>query len=133
MERLSAHGTEAAWSPPCDLKWKWAFDEKTIHSVFKIEDWKPKPFRKLHGGDIEIHRYAHALQMRPTPSSGNGNGSERPEPMECLADCPALSGGAELYLKSLVGEGSNFLKQKTDPISLSALTPCGAGADRRPV
>ncbi len=77
-----------------------------------IENWH-------NGADIEIHLYARSLQkaakslvqtLEPEQSPGTA-----------WDVCPIIwlyRQALELHLKALVGEGSNFLKSKTDPISL---------------
>lgn len=77
-----------------------------------IESWH-------NGADAEIHLYAQSLQkaakslveeLKPKRSPGTA-----------WDVCPIIwlyRQALELHLKALVGEGSNFLESKTDPISL---------------
>jgi hypothetical protein len=77
-----------------------------------IESWH-------NGADAEIHLYARSLQKaakslveKLTPQQSPGTAWDV---------CPIIwlyRQALELHLKALVGEGSNFLKSKTDPISL---------------
>ena len=88
------------------------FTKPTVKKSGAAEAW--------HGGaDAEINLYARSLQkaalslaraLEPQP------GTRTPWDV-----CPIIwlyRQALELQLKALVGEGSNFLKSKTDPISL---------------
>jgi hypothetical protein len=72
-----------------------------------------------NGADAEIHLYARSLQMA-AKSLVQTLEQER-SPKTAWDVCPIIwlyRHALELHLKALVGEGSNFLKSKTDPISL---------------
>ena len=87
---------------------------------------KPKPgtrsaFPSWHNGaDAEIHLYAQSLQNVARALVGK---LELDQNIRADWDaCPIVllyREALELHLKALVGEGSNFLKTRTDPISLS--------------
>jgi hypothetical protein len=73
-----------------------------------------------NGGDIEICSYARSLQNAAKTLVGN---SQRSQETKTDWDCRPIvllyRQSLELHLKLLVGEGSNFLRSPTDPISLS--------------
>jgi hypothetical protein len=72
-----------------------------------------------NGGDIEVRLYARSLQsaakmlvqqLERQPQSSN---------WDAASLIPLYRLSVELFLKLLVGEGSNFLRVQTDPITLS--------------
>jgi hypothetical protein len=72
-----------------------------------------------NGGDIEIHLYARSLHKAAKTLIETLN--LEPNPKTAWDACPVVllyREAIELHLKALVGEGSNFLKERTDPISL---------------
>ena len=85
---------------------------------------KPGPHsavRNWHNGsDVEIHFYVRSLQ-----NAAKTLVEKLDLDQDARTDwdvCPVVllyREALELHLKSLVGEGSNFLKSRTDPISLS--------------
>jgi len=93
---------------------------------------KPKPRTRSalpswhNGADPEIHLYARSLQNaaktlvgKLEPQLDHETGQS---PRTDWDACPIVllyREAIELHLKALVGEGSNFLKTRTDPISLS--------------
>src|SRR6202021_245782 len=88
------------------------FTKSTVKKSCAAEAW--------HGGaDAEINLYARSLQ-KAALSLARALGSEpgtRP-PWDVCPITWLYRQALELQLKALVGEGSNFLKSKTDPISL---------------
>jgi hypothetical protein len=73
-----------------------------------------------NGGDIEIGFYARSLQKAARRIIATLD--LEPNPKSAWDACPVIllyRQAVELRLKSLVGEGSNFLKQRTDPLSLA--------------
>jgi len=81
-----------------------------------------------NGADAEIHLYARSLQNAAKTLVGKLD--LNPELDQALDQsartdwdaCPIVllyREALELHLKALVGQGSNFLKTRTDPISLS--------------
>jgi hypothetical protein len=77
-----------------------------------IESWH-------NGADAEIHLYSRALQKAARALVQTLEPERNPETVWDV--CPIIwlyRQALELHLKALVGEGSNFLKSKTDPISL---------------
>src|SRR5271169_5000232 len=86
---------------------------------------KPKPRLKTgdrrwhNGGDIEIHLYARSLHNAAKKLVATLNLEPTHKTAWDASPVVLLYRQAlELHLKSLVGEGSNFLKSPTDPISL---------------
>jgi hypothetical protein len=72
-----------------------------------------------NGGDIEIHMYARSLQRAAKALVENLN--LEPNPKTAWDACPVVllyRQALELHLKALVDEGGNFLKERTDSISL---------------
>jgi hypothetical protein len=72
-----------------------------------------------NGGDIEIHLYARSLHKAAKTLIETLD--LEPNPKTAWDACPVIllyREAIELHLKALVGEGSNFLKERTDPISL---------------
>ena len=72
-----------------------------------------------NGADIEIHLYARSLHNAAKAMIGKLN--LEPNPETAWDACPVVllyRQAIELHLKALVGEGSNFLKERTDPITL---------------
>jgi len=73
-----------------------------------------------NGGDIEIMMYArslHQIAMKLVASL-----DLEPSPKTAWDACPIIllyRQSVELYLKVLVEEGGNFLKEKTDPLTLA--------------
>jgi hypothetical protein len=77
-----------------------------------IESWH-------NGADAEIHLYSRALQKAARALVQTLEPERSPDTVWDV--CPIIwlyRQALELHLKALVGEGSNFLKSKTDPISL---------------
>jgi hypothetical protein len=77
-----------------------------------IESWH-------NGADAEIHLYARSLQKAAKSLLETLEPEQNPGTAWNV--CPIIwlyRQALELHLKALVGEGSNFLKSKTDPISL---------------
>jgi len=73
-----------------------------------------------NGGDIEIGFYARSLQKAAKRLIATLD--LEPNPKAAWDACPVIllyRQAIELRLKSLVGEGSNFLKERTDPLSLA--------------
>jgi hypothetical protein len=71
-----------------------------------------------NGGDTEIYFYAQSLQNAAKTLVGELDQNARTD----WDVCPVVllyRQALEIHLKSLVGEGSHFLKNRTDPISLS--------------
>jgi hypothetical protein len=78
-----------------------------------LEDWH-------NGGDTEIFFYARSLHIAAKTLVGNLDPDQNARTDWDV--CPVVllyREALEIRLKSLVGEGSNFLKKRTDPISLS--------------
>lgn len=77
-----------------------------------------------NGADAEIHLYARSLQNAAKTLIGKLEQDQEVD-QSARTDwdaCPIVllyREALELHLKALVGEGSNFLKTRTDPISLS--------------
>jgi hypothetical protein len=72
-----------------------------------------------NGGDLEIYQYARSLQKAARTLIGTLDLESTPK--TAWDACPIIllyRQAVELHLKSLVSEGSNFLKSPTDPISL---------------
>jgi hypothetical protein len=82
---------------------------------------KPLGERAWHnGGDIEIGFYAQSLHKSAQKLIASLD--LKPNPKNAWDSCPVVllyRQAVELQLKSLVGEGSNFLKSSTDPLSLA--------------
>jgi hypothetical protein len=88
--------------------------------------FKPKPRTRSalpswhNGADAEIHVYARSLQK-----AAKRLVEKLEQEQSARTDwdvCPVVflyREALELHLKALVGEGSSFLKSRTDPISLS--------------
>ena len=86
---------------------------------------KPKPRLKTadrqwhNGADVEIGFYARSLHFAAKKLIASLD--LKPNPKTAWDATPIIllyRHAVELHLKSLVGEGSNFLKSPTDPISL---------------
>ena len=78
-----------------------------------------------NGGDIEIMMYARSLHR--TAMKLVASLDLQPNPKTAWDACPVIllyRESVELYLKALVDEGGDFLKERTDSISL-AKTHCG--------
>lgn len=77
--------------------------------------------RQWHnGGDIEIEFYAKSL--RRAAKTLIASLDLKPNPKTAWDACPVIllyREAVELQLKSLVGEGSNFLPSPTDPLTLA--------------
>src|SRR5258708_30987104 len=72
-----------------------------------------------NGADIEICLYARSLHDAAKALIGKLN--LEPNPKTDWDACPVVllyRDALELHLKALVGEGRNFLKSRTDPITL---------------
>jgi hypothetical protein len=72
-----------------------------------------------NGGDIEIALYARSLHKAAKTLIATLD--LEPEPKTAWDGCPVVllyRQAVELQLKSLVGDGSNFLKTRTDPTTL---------------
>ena len=72
------------------------------------------------GGDVEIGFYARSLHKAAQKLIATLDLS--PNPKTAWDACPVIllyRQAVELQLKSLVGEGSNFLQSPTDPLSLA--------------
>src|ERR1022692_4142709 len=72
-----------------------------------------------NGGDIEIHLYARSLHKAAKTLIATLD--LEPNPKKAWDACPVIllyRQAVELGLKTLVGEGSNFLPSPTDPITL---------------
>ncbi|MGA7413215.1 MAG: hypothetical protein WBW33_22260 [Bryobacteraceae bacterium] len=72
-----------------------------------------------NGADVEIHMYARSLRKAAKKLAENLESSRHP--LTASDELPIVllyRQALELHLKALVGEGSNFLKSRTDPISL---------------
>jgi hypothetical protein len=72
-----------------------------------------------NGGDIEIHLYARSL--RKAAKTLVATLDLEPNPKTAWDACPVIllyMQAVELHLKALVGEGSNFLKERADPLTL---------------
>jgi len=72
-----------------------------------------------NGADAEIHQFARPLQKAAKSLVQTLEPERSPETLWDV--CPIIwlyRQALELNLKALVGEGSNFLKSKIDPISL---------------
>jgi hypothetical protein len=86
---------------------------KKPNAVRKIDD------RSWHnGGDIEIHFYARSLQKA---AKALVEKRDRENDRTDWDACPIIllyRQTLELHLKALVDEGSNFLKERTDPLTL---------------
>jgi hypothetical protein len=88
----------------------------------------PKPMavaqpddRSWHnGGDVEIMMYARSLHRTATKLVASLDLT--PNPKTAWDACPVIPlyrQSVELYLKALVDEGGNFLKERTDSITLA--------------
>jgi hypothetical protein len=79
------------------------------------------PLESWHnGGDTEIFLYARSLHLAAKTLAGKLEADQNARTEWDV--CPVVllyREALEIHLKSLVGEGSNFLKKRTDPISLS--------------
>ena len=92
--------------------------------ISRMIEPKPKARSTLpswhNGADTEIHLYARSLQKAAKTLI-----EKLEQEHNARTDwdvCPVVflyREALELHLKALVGEGSNFLKSRTDPISLS--------------
>jgi len=72
-----------------------------------------------NGGDIEIGLYARSLHKAAKTLIATLD--LKPNPKTAWDACPAIllyRQSVELYLKALIGEGSNFMSSPTDPITL---------------
>ena len=72
-----------------------------------------------NGGDIEIDLYARSLHKAAKTLITTLD--LQPNPKTAWDACPVVllyRHAVELHLKALVDEGSNFLKERTDPITL---------------
>jgi hypothetical protein len=72
-----------------------------------------------NGGDLELYLYARSLNFAAKKLIANLN--LKPNPKTAWDATPIIllyRQAVELHLKSLVGEGSNFLKSPTDSITL---------------
>ena len=72
-----------------------------------------------NGGDVEIHLYARSLHKAAKTLIETLN--LEPDPRTAWDGCPVIllyRHSVELQLKALVDEGSNFLKERTDSITL---------------
>jgi hypothetical protein len=92
----------------------------------------PKPMavaqpddRSWHnGGDVEIMMYARSLHRTATKLVASLDLT--PNPKTAWDACPVIPlyrQSVELYLKALVDEGGNFLKERTDSITLAKTHP----------
>ncbi len=73
-----------------------------------------------NGGDIEIMMYARSLHR--TAMKLVGTLDLEPNPKTAWDACPVIllyREATELYLKALIDEGGDFLKERTDSISLA--------------
>ena len=73
-----------------------------------------------NGGDIEIALYARSLQNAARTLIATLD--LEPNPKTAWDACPVIllyRQSVELHMKALVDEGSNFLKERTDPLSLA--------------
>jgi hypothetical protein len=81
----------------------------------------PGDDRSWHnGGDIEIGFYARSLHKAAKTLIATLD--LEPNPKTAWDGCPILrlyKEAVELHLKALVDEGSNFLKERTDPLTLA--------------
>ena len=88
------------------------FSKPKVEKSGTIESWH-------NGADAEIHLYARSLQRA---AKSLVETVEPEQSAETVWDvCPIIwlyRQALELHLKALVGEGCNFLKSKTDPISV---------------
>jgi hypothetical protein len=72
-----------------------------------------------NGGDVEINLYARSLHRAAKTLIATLD--LKPNPKTAWDACPVVllyRQAVELHLKALVGEGSNFLKERTDPLTL---------------
>jgi hypothetical protein len=72
-----------------------------------------------NGGDVEIHLYARSLHKAAKTLIETLN--LEPNPRTAWDGCPVIllyRQSVELHLKAFVDEGSNFLKERTDSITL---------------
>jgi hypothetical protein len=72
-----------------------------------------------NGGDIEIGLYARSLHKAAKTLIESLD--LQPNPKTAWDACPVIllyRQAVELQLKSLIGEGGNFLKERTDPLTL---------------
>ena len=72
-----------------------------------------------NGGDLEIHLYARSLHKAAKTLIETLN--LEPNPRTAWDGCPVIllyRQSVELHLKAFVDEGSNFLKERTDSITL---------------
>ncbi|HWE51720.1 MAG TPA: hypothetical protein VG273_18140 [Bryobacteraceae bacterium] len=73
-----------------------------------------------NGGDMEIAAYARSLQSAAQTLAGKMKSSQvAPTGWDSCPIVLLYRQALEIHLKLLVGEGSVFLKTRTDPISLS--------------
>src|SRR5258707_907824 len=73
-----------------------------------------------NGGDIEIGFYARSLHKAAKTLIATLD--MQPNPKTAWDACPVVllyRQSVELHLKALVDEGSNFLKERADPLSLA--------------
>jgi hypothetical protein len=92
-----------------------------VIGLLKSREKSEIPIRSWHnGGETEIRFYARSLQNAARTLIG------KPEPKPSARPdwdvCPVVllyRQALEIHLKMLVGDGSNFLRNRTDPISLS--------------
>src|SRR5712692_957907 len=73
-----------------------------------------------NGGDIEIGFYARSLHKAAKTLIAALD--LEPNTKTAWDACPVIllyRQAIELHLKALVGEGSNFLKERTDPLTLA--------------
>ena len=94
--------------------------------VRQISEPKPRTRKALsswhNGADAEIQTYARSLQNAAKALVGKLDLDVDQSARTGWHACPIVllyREALELHLKALVGEGSNFLKTRTDPISLS--------------
>jgi len=88
------------------------FSKPKVKNSGTVESWH-------NGADAEIHLYARSLQKAAKALVQTLEPERSPETLWDV--CPIIwlyRQALELNLKALVGEGSNFLKSKIDPISL---------------
>src|ERR1022692_5171366 len=72
-----------------------------------------------NGGDIEIHLYARSLHKAAKILISTLD--QHPNPKTAWDACPVIllyRQSVELHLRALVDEGGNFLKERTDPLTL---------------
>ena len=96
--------------------------KKTSAGAISRPNTGSRSFRESwhNGGDTEIFLYARSLRLAAKTLAGALEADQNARTDWDV--CPVVllyREALELHLKSLVGEGSNFLKKRTDPISLS--------------